>query len=253
MAPTKSLAQREADAEETRRILIQQRNERTANPSNYNDDFSETLNDARQEGHSGDPTVNSIIIIAAAIMLTFAMVALFSPSSFKGKNHSSSDEAENTDQEASDSENAFALSGDHFQGVYGALCGITGSTDGWAGDSGTRFADKNAEFRNLMAQIADLNQEVDTTVQTENEQVNDGRETLGNSLNELDLAVPVAQSLYFSGPAGPALSYSFQLAVSSPAINTGVDTTNTMHENSQRHGNRLTALFERYDEAFRSL
>lgn len=88
-------------------------------------------------------------------------------------------------------------------------------------------------------------------MQTEAEQVNDGRETLGNTFDGLQLAIPVSQSLYFSGPAGPAISFSFQLAVVNSAVGTGIDTTNKMHEDSRKHGERLIALAQQYDEAFR--
>ena len=84
-------------------------------------------------------------------------------------------------------------------------------------------------------------------MRTQAEQVEKGRGILVNAFDGLQLAMPVSESLYFSGPAGPALSYSFQLAVTNAGVGASIDTTNTMHENSQKHAKRLLALSQQYN------
>ncbi|MBX9696158.1 MAG: hypothetical protein K2Z81_27465, partial [Cyanobacteria bacterium] len=58
------------------------------------------------------------------------------------------------------------------------------------------------------------------------------------------------ENLYFSGPAGPALSYNFQLVVTNSAVGAGTETTRTMHENSAQHAETLTTLTQQCGEAF---
>lgn len=151
-----------------------------------------------------------------------------------------------------DEDKAFAVSGDHFCDAHSTL-GNLDLTDGWSGNSGSRHGDHHIGFKTLATQAADTSHEVDTTVQTQAEQVNTGKATLENVLTGLQLAVPVAESLYFSGPAGPALSHHYQLAMTNAATETSADTTKTMHENAQMHAQRLTKLAQQYDQAWRSV
>lgn len=195
----------------------------------------------------------SVIILVAALATGIIFLGLFIESS-TDDDSSSPLVAPGSDDSDDDPEGAgaFGVSSGYFGDAYEALRAI-GSVEGWGGDSGMRYGTGNAGFADLMRQVAETNQQVDATVQTEGEQVEDGRETLGNVCNDLELAMPVSESLYFSGPAGPALSYHFQLAVANSAIGTGTDTANTMHENAQKHAERLSALAQQYDKVLRSI
>ncbi|MBY0441210.1 MAG: hypothetical protein K2Q25_03600 [Mycobacteriaceae bacterium] len=152
-----------------------------------------------------------------------------------------------------DPENEFAVSGNHFLNAQQKFQEIAGTSAGWVSDSQARYGDQTTAFSGLLGQVAKTNQQVNTTVQTEAQQVNNDKETLGNILTGLHLAIPVAESLYFSGPAGPALSYHFQLATANSAVSTGTDTANTMHENSATHAEKLTELLETYNTALESV
>lgn len=142
--------------------------------------------------------------------------------------------------------------------AFGASCGLiraahepseSGDQDGaWTGSAQARHAAWHNGLRDLGSQMADTDQAVQAVVRTQSEQVTGGRETLGNVLNGVDLAIPVAHALYFSGPVGPVLSYHFQMGVAGSALGTSADAVNTMHESAQQNGERLDALAQGYDE-----
>ena len=206
---------------------------------------SQVRRNAFLKGKTPDPRWAAL---AGGILLVGIVLACY----FSSDEDSSGDSENDTGPEEA-SENEFAVSSNHFRNAHQKLQEIAGAPGDWVSDSQTRYGDQNAQFRELLGQVAQLNQQVDTTVQTESQQVNNDRETLENTLGELHLAIPVAESLYFSGPAGPALSYQFQAAVAHSAVSTSTDTANTMHENSEKHGEQLTALSENYRAALESV
>lgn len=203
-------------------------------------------------------------IIVSGLIIAGSLLALFLPSSpaYVLNNDNSTEDSEDSDEEKEEdqdedeespnAEDAFALSSNHFWSVYETL-EHAGPENSWKSSSEACYTTQNNEFRDRIGQIANASQEVDFIVQTEAEQVNNGRSTLENLLGGLQLALPVSKDLYFSGPAGPALSHSFQLAVTNPAVGAGTETTNTMHENSKKHGQNLIAVAQQYDEALSSL
>lgn len=184
-------------------------------------------------------------IIIATIILCAFMPAIIDAILGSGKKRDS-------DQPETDSQDAFGASGENFRDVYEQLR-CAGPAEGWAGSSGNSYATQTAGLRDLLGQITELNQDVDNTVRGEAEQVDSGRKTLENVLAGLQLAIPVAESLYFSGPAGPALSYHYQIAMANSSISTGTDTTTAMHENAQQNGDRLTLLAQKYGAALQFL
>lgn len=204
--------------------------------------------DANAENLSA--SCKSYVFIFLAILFVAGLITFFitsnSPASSKSPKSSGSP------NEDADSEHAFTASRQHLLDAHQVLSNIDPAA-GWTGSSTTRYSIQNCELSDLIKQIADTNQGVDKTVRTEAEQVDNGREILGNSLSGLQLAIPVSEVLYFSGPTGPALSYSFQLAVANSAVGTGVDTTNTMHQNSVQNAEHLMALTQRYDTALESV
>lgn len=143
---------------------------------------------------------------------------------------------------------------------FGASCGLIRAAHGpsgpgeqegaWTGSAQARHAAWHIGMRDLGSQMADTDQAVQAVVRTQSEQVTGGRETLGNVLNGVDLAIPVAHALYFSGPVGPVLSYNFQMGVAGSALGTSADAVNSMHENAQQNAGRLDALAHGYDEMF---
>lgn len=123
----------------------------------------------------------------------------------------------------------------------------------WAGGAEADHKVQNTVLGELASQLAETGRQVKAVVQTQAEQVSGGRETLGNVVNGIDLAIPVSHALYFSGPAGPAISLQFQLAVAGSATGTCADTINEMHEDAQGNAERLNALTRKYDEMFKRL
>ncbi|MBY0441076.1 MAG: hypothetical protein K2Q25_02890 [Mycobacteriaceae bacterium] len=190
------------------------------------------------------------ICIGLFLIVAIIMLFLFVPSSPANVLGDKNSRKSSPGKEGPTAEKAFAISGGHFQRIYEMLQEI-GLGDGWAGDSSTFYSTNNNGFTNLVDLLVAVSQGVDATVQTEGAQVNAGKETLANAFGGLQLAMPVSESLYFSGPAGPAISTNFQLVVANSAIGTGTDTANTMHESSRKHGERLAALARLYDEALR--
>ncbi|MBY0443013.1 MAG: hypothetical protein K2Q25_12920 [Mycobacteriaceae bacterium] len=192
----------------------------------------------------------SYALIFLAMLFTAGIITFFTAAGSPARNNSTRKSVSPHDD--TDEERVFAASGQHLLDAHRMLSDVN-PQEGWAGGSKSYYATRNAEFTDMIKQIAATSQGVDSTVQTEAEQVDNGREILGNSLVGLQLAIPVSEVLYFSGPAGPALSYSFQLGVANSAVGTSVDTTNAMHKNSVQHAERLTTLTQRYDAVRQSV
>ncbi|MBY0441009.1 MAG: hypothetical protein K2Q25_02545 [Mycobacteriaceae bacterium] len=182
------------------------------------------------------------LILAGLIAITLFM-ALFMPSQHHHHHKKSPDDAPDEDAEQ---QKAFAVSSSHLSGASATLAN-TRPADGWVSPSGNHYAMHNTGFRNLIEQIAKLNNQVDTTVQTEREQVNNGKESLEQNAAELQAAIPIAESLYFSGPTGPVLAHNFEIAVSSAAMRSATATTNDMHDKATKHAETLMALAQHYD------
>ena len=213
--------------------------------------YSSEAQAERQEMIAGNPkkgqvTNQAAVLIMAGLEVLGALAALFfvpgSPAQLYGKKSASKSHS----GDERETEYAFAVSSAYFQNICDWQ-GDFGPDAEWAGNAGARYALSNIGSAYMAGRIAAINNNVNTTVQTERAQVNDGQQTLGNCFDGLQLAMPVSEALYFSGPAGPNLSYIFQLAVTNPAVSTGIDTTNTMHENSHNHGHRFTALAQQYE------
>lgn len=117
----------------------------------------------------------------------------------------------------------------------------------WDGSSSACYEDRIVDLLELISQVVAAGQGVDAIVRTQAGQVEHGRETLGNVLNGLQLAIPVAASLYFSGPAGPALLQNFQLVMAHAGVGTGAGTAKTMDDNARQHAQLLAALTEHCD------
>ena len=194
---------------------------------------------------------NSIAIIVGAAIVVVSLLVLFmvsgSPIQLIGDSQSSKD----SDEKNPEKERAFAASSRCFGAIHETL--FDGQFDFWSGESGLCYVDSNVKFKDLVGQTLATSREVDITASSESEQVEEGKETLENTFNGLQLAIPVSQSLYYSGPAGPALSCSFQLAVAHSAVGIGTDTASKMHERSREHGQKFSALAQRYDEISGSL
>lgn len=141
--------------------------------------------------------------------------------------------------------NALAASGE-YSGYVHELLGYADPDGGWTGGAATSRTGQNAVLRDLVSQKAATDQGARAVVQTQARQVNSGKGTLGNVLNGLGLAIPVAEALWYAGPAGPALSYQFQLATANSAVGSSADTVSTMHDNAEQNGAQLDALAQQY-------
>ncbi|MBY0443278.1 MAG: hypothetical protein K2Q25_14260 [Mycobacteriaceae bacterium] len=184
------------------------------------------------------------IVIGTVIALMAIFIVAFSDDGEDESDDDSSTEPNNGD--------AFTLSSQGARHTYQTW--RSADLDGaWAGPAAAQSITQNALLGNLADQIADISSEVQGVVQTQAHQVNDSKATLRNVVHELNAAIPLAKSLYYSGPSGPALSYQFQLAVSSPALSTGTNTTHHMHGNAEKNAVQLRVLAQRYDDAFTAL
>ncbi|MBY0442857.1 MAG: hypothetical protein K2Q25_12105 [Mycobacteriaceae bacterium] len=108
---------------------------------------------------------------------------------------------------------------------------ILAATEGWAGGGACASQARTASFSALISRMADIDTETEAVIQTQAQQVKEGKSIIENTLNELVAAIPVAQHIYVSGPAGPAVSYQFQIAVSNGAMDTTINTTHETHQN----------------------
>ncbi|MBY0442736.1 MAG: hypothetical protein K2Q25_11495 [Mycobacteriaceae bacterium] len=72
-------------------------------------------------------------------------------------------------------------------------------------------------------------------------------------MTELQLAIPVADALYFSGPVGPLMSYHYQLAVSNPVVSGSADIANMMNDHAKNNAEQLNQWARRYDEILDSM
>ena len=186
-----------------------------------------------------------VTVAAGALLFMFVPGSPLNVSGNKKSPHHSGDST-------ADPQDAFAASGDRIQNFHENTQDIS-SRDAWIGGASTGYAVNNAGIGNLAEHIAATNQAVDGIVQTQAEQVTTGRRTVADAFDGLQLAMPASDSLYLSGPAGPAMSYSFQLAATSSAVSTGIDTTQKMHDNSCNHAARLTELAQQYDAALQQI
>lgn len=141
----------------------------------------------------------------------------------------------------------FVVSNDHLLAVHKELSDATpANEDGWVSGAASGFATQISLFEDLISRMENANERVRAVVQTQAGQVEDGKSTLGNVLDGLGLAIPVAQTLWFSGPVGPALSYQYQLATSSAAMGTTTGTANGMHDNAEKNAASLDGLAQEY-------
>ncbi|MBY0442512.1 MAG: hypothetical protein K2Q25_10320 [Mycobacteriaceae bacterium] len=209
-------------------------------------------------GNEGDDSWDSEkideIIKAAlyVVLLAGVLVGIVVGSQASKKKHHS--HSQDSDDEAAQAGGEFAVSGACLRDINAILRGVDpGCRDGWTGGAAASLRNVNGALGDLISQVAEANDEVYATAQTQDRQVKNARSTLENLFNELNAAIPVARSLYFSGPAGPALSYNFQLAVSNPAASTTLDTTNAMHEHAQENADRFSELSQKYEQLVNNL
>ena len=206
---------------------------------------------AEDAGTKQDNSVKIIIfgmiIIGAIIGGAFGFIEIQ-----KHENDESSSGSGTSDSENIATGDEFAVSSDQLREVQ-ELLATANPENRWSGAAAATHSDQSSALSALASQMADVNSEAHATVQKQGTQVGQGRASLDDTLNELGFAIPVAQSLYYSGAAGPALSYHFQLAVSSSSVNTGVDTASDMHDKACENAVRLDTLNQNYHQLLAAL
>ncbi|MBY0441697.1 MAG: hypothetical protein K2Q25_06110 [Mycobacteriaceae bacterium] len=188
-------------------------------------------------------------LIVGTIFFVVSLLILFSVPGSPIQIIGDGESAKNSEEKDPEKPHAFAVSARCFASIRETSVQVP--SDGWSSDSGLHYADGNIRFNDLVGKTLTISQGVDGAVQNEGEQVREGKETLENTFNGLQLAMPVSESLYYSGPVGPAISYAFQLAVTNSAMGVGVGVANGMHEKSRKNGERFASLARQYDEAVR--
>ena len=191
---------------------------------------------------------HSLAIIITGLVCIAAIALLFIPGTPLCVVGDTRSQKKTRARGAADPERAFLISSCHFSNALEGLRNID-TDQGWNGSSGTRYAVTGIDFAIAVDQVSATNRKIDDVVQAQARQVNDGREVLGNHFDGLQLAMPVSESLYYSGPAGPVLSYHFQLVVANAAVGSGINTAKDMHEKARKHGQRLAILAQHYGVA----
>lgn len=190
-------------------------------------------------------------IIIAACLLGAAALGLYAAVQDAQGNHNALRKNGQSSPTEDSQEDSFTVSGSCLRDAHEKL--QFSYLEDWIGGAAEISQTRNAAFTDLIAEMADTNTETDAVIQTQAQQVKDGKSILKNTVDQLVAAMPVAQDIYFSGPTGPAISYQFQLAVSSAGIGTTTNTVHTTHQNAQENGRRLDELAEKYDEMYSSL
>ena len=193
----------------------------------------------------------STALIFVGLVTVASLAFLFIPSS-PLRTTSDARSNKNSKKKNVNEEAGFAASGAYFTDLYETIGPSSRQNSEWSSNSCDAYSDNIACLKKVIGSTATANQEVDTAIKTQAEQVDAGRRNLSHTLDGLQLAMPVSESLYYSDPAGQAVSYSFQLASANAAVGKSIDTTNRMHNYSQEHGERLTALAQQYDEALKT-
>lgn len=204
------------------------------------------------------PQKACVYILFLAVIVTVVCLLAFGGIDTTKKSDSGGSDDEDSGSQISDGKNPgtgdeFSASGEYFQYVHQIMEAAKPGGSAWTSDAAAECNSSTAWLRDATQRIADMNRDVQDTVQAQAEQVDNGRETLGNVLNGLMAAVSIAEALYSAGPAGPALSYHFQLATAGAAVTKDTDTTDGMHTAAQQNAARLRELTCDYREVFARL
>ncbi|MBY0440721.1 MAG: hypothetical protein K2Q25_01090 [Mycobacteriaceae bacterium] len=189
--------------------------------------------------------MNYILTVTTTMVIAFSIFFAAIPYCQKNPNaHKDKDK----DDSSPNRGDQFLASRDFLQGIHDTLqSSVTNHDHEWTGDGATYRATQGILMSEMTNQMANIGDRVHAVLSTQAGQVEDGRRNLENVLNELKLAMPISEALYFSGPAGPTISWHFQLATANSAISVSNATTREMNLHAGENGCRLNTMTEEYN------
>jgi hypothetical protein len=127
--------------------------------------------------------------------------------------------------------------------------GSAGSDPGWQGPAAQSYNARNTEQQNRTNQMAALDTELATLLQTQAAEVEKLRKDMYIVLGTLTSAKPIAMLLYYvkpGPPTGPKLSTVYQIATAAACLTTTTGLLSAQRVRSNKTGATLNNVAESY-------
>ena len=144
-----------------------------------------------------------------------------------------------------DAGDGLAAGVDAFQGASEIL-GSAGSDPGWQGPAAQSYNARNTEQQNRTNQMAALDTELATLLQTQAAEVKKLRIDMYIVLSVLITAKPIAMMLYKTPAVGPQLSTTYQIATAGACLTTTTGLLSAQRVRSNKTGAALNNVAESY-------
>jgi hypothetical protein len=144
-----------------------------------------------------------------------------------------------------DAGDGLAAGVDAFQGASDIL-GSAGSDPGWQGPAAQSYNARNTEQQGRTNQMATLDTELATLLQTQAAEVEKLRKDMYIVLGTLTSAKPIAMMLYKTPAVGPQLSTSYQIATAAACLTTTTGLLSAQSDRSNKTGAALNNAANRY-------
>ena len=144
-----------------------------------------------------------------------------------------------------DAGDGLAAGVDAFQGASEIL-GSAGSDPGWQGPAAQSYNARNTEQQGRTNQMAALDTQLATLLQTQAAEVEKLRKDMYIVLGVLTSAKPVAMMLYKTPAVGPQLSTSYQIATAAACLTTTTGLLSAQRVRSNKTGAALNNVADSY-------
>jgi len=147
-----------------------------------------------------------------------------------------------------DAGDGLAAGVDAFQGASEIL-GSAGSDPGWQGPAAQSYNTRNTEQQGRTNQMAALDTQLATLLQTQAAEVEKLRKDMYIVLSVLITAKPIAMMLYkITPPVGPQLSTTYQIATAAACLTTTTGLLSAQRVRSNKTGAALNNVASRYSQ-----
>jgi hypothetical protein len=149
-----------------------------------------------------------------------------------------------------DAGDGLAAGVDAFQGASEIL-GSAGSDPGWQGPAAQSYDARNTEQQTRTNQMAALDTELATLLQTQAAEVEKLRNDMYIVLGTLTSAIPIAMLLYYvkpGPPTGPKLSTVYQIATAAACLTTTTGLLSAQRVRSNKTGAALNNVADSYSQ-----
>ena len=147
-----------------------------------------------------------------------------------------------------DAGDGLAAGVDAFQGASEIL-GSAGSDPGWQGPAAQSYNDRNTEQQTRTNQMAALDTDLATLLQTQAAEMEKLRKDMYIVLGVLTSAKPVAMMLYkITPPVGSQLSTSYQIATAAACLTTTTSLLSAQRVRSNKTGAALNNVADSYSQ-----